>query len=144
MGKPIAPADNIAFAFPDICLTTIPPAGPVPIPYPNIAQLSDATEISDESNQELFVGGKHVLLETSSVDSSTGAEPADPSSGVTSGSQNGVCYFTQFSGSVLYGPNGAGIVRFMDTTAQNATGKDAPGNAQGMVLSSDPSVLVGD
>ncbi len=25
------------FGFPDVCLTPIPPIGPVPIPYPNIA-----------------------------------------------------------------------------------------------------------
>ncbi|TDF38691.1 DUF4150 domain-containing protein [Alteromonadaceae bacterium M269] len=144
MGKPIAPADNMAFAFPDICLTTIPPAGPVPIPYPNIAQLADAQDISDESNKELLVGGKHVLLQISSVGSSSGAEPADPSSGVTSGAQNGVCYFAQYSGSVLYGSQSAGIVRFMDATEQNAVAKDSPGNAKGMVLASNPSVLVGD
>ena len=36
MGKPIAPAKGIAFAFPDVCLT---PAGPAvaPVPYPNVA-----------------------------------------------------------------------------------------------------------
>jgi hypothetical protein len=25
------------FAFPDVCLTPIPPAGPIPIPYPNLS-----------------------------------------------------------------------------------------------------------
>ena len=144
MGKPIAPIENIAFAFPDICLTTIPPAGPVPIPYPNIAQLADAIDISNEGNKELLVGGKHVLLKISTVKSSSGAEPADPNSGVTSGVKNKICYMDQASGSVFYGGSKAGLVRFMDTTGQNAGSAQGPGNATGMVLSSNPTVLVGD
>ena len=43
---------------------------------------------------------------------------------------------TEYSGSVFY--NGKGIVRFADQTSQNN------GNAVGMVLSAEPSVMVGD
>src|SRR5690606_24415013 len=84
MGKPVAVAKNIAFAFPNICNTTIPPAGPVPLPYPNIAQLADAKPLSD-SNGDLLVKGTKVLVEDSEVDSSSGDEAADPNSGVSSG-----------------------------------------------------------
>lgn len=129
MAKPIALAKDIAFAFPNVCPTTIPPAGPVPIPYPSIAQLADATPVSDTGNQ-LFVKGTPVLLEDSEVAQTSGDEPADP------GTKSGPCTMTQFSGSVLYG--GKGIVRFGDQTAQNNN------NAVGSVLSAEPSVLVGD
>lgn len=142
MGKPVAPAENIAFAFPDICLTTVGPSV-VPIPYPNIADLGGADNISDEPNKELLVSGKHVLLKISTVAGSTGAEAANPNSGVTSGSQNGLCYMAQASGTVFYGPNKAGLVRFMDATEQNALNENSPGNAKGMVLSANPTVLIG-
>lgn len=135
MGKPVAVAKNIAFAFPNICNTTIPPAGPVPLPYPNIAQLADAKPLSD-SNGDLLVKGTKVLVEDSEVDSSSGDEAADPNSGVSSGKRSGACSMSQYSQSVLY--HGKGIVRFGDRTSQNS------GNAVGMVLSAEPSVLIGD
>ncbi|MDX5297808.1 MAG: DUF4150 domain-containing protein [Gammaproteobacteria bacterium] len=137
MGKPIAPADNIAFAFPDVCQTPVPGSSPVPIPYPNIAQLGDASGISDESDKELLVGGLHVLLMDSEFSSSTGDE-AGSSNGVSSRSISGACKVTGASGSVKYGPDGKGIARFMDSTEQN------DGNAVGFILSANPTVLVGD
>ncbi|MFC4260978.1 PAAR-like domain-containing protein [Marinobacter lacisalsi] len=137
MGKPIAPADQIAFAFPDVCNTPAPPASPVPVPYPNIAQLADAGGITNEPNQELLVGGKHVLLKDSLVDKSTGNE-AGSVGGVSNGSTIGQCTVTTASQSVKYGPEGLGIARFLDQTEQN------DGNAVGMVLSANPTVLVGD
>lgn len=135
MAKPIALAKDIAFAFPNICFTTVPPGTQVPIPYPNIAQLADATPLSD-TNGDLLVKGTKVLVEGFEVQSSSGDEPADPASGVVSGTKSGPCRFAQFSRSVLY--HGKGIVRFGDQTEQN------DGNAQGLVLSAEPSVLVGD
>ncbi len=128
MAKPIAVAKNIAFAFPNVCNTSTP-GGPVPIPYPNIAQLSDATPVSN-TGKELLVGGTHVIVEDSVVATSSGDEPAIP------GTNSGKCEMTEYSGSVFY--NGKGIVRFADQTSQNN------GNAVGMVLSAEPSVMVGD
>src|SRR5690606_15113036 len=135
MAKPVAVAKGIAFAFPNICRTTVPGAGTVPIPYPNIAQLADASPVSD-SNGELLVRGSKVLVSDSEVTSSTGDEPADPSSGVTFPARSGACSMTQYSQSVFY--HGKGIVRFGDQTSQNG------GNAVGMVMSAEPSVLIGD
>jgi len=129
MGKPVAVAKNIAFAFPNVCPTTIPPASAVPIPYPNIAQLSGAKPLSD-TNGDLLVKGTKVLVSDSETTSSSGDEPADP------GTKSGACRITQYSQSVLY--HGKGIVRFGDQTSQNN------GNAVGMVLSAEPSVLIGD
>ena len=53
---------------------------PVPIPYPNIAQLADATGTATNVN----AGGKPVVTEASSILSSTGDE-AGSNGGVTSG-----------------------------------------------------------
>jgi hypothetical protein len=138
MSKPIAPAKGIAFAFPDVCLTPAPPSpSPIPIPYPNIAQLADASPVSDESGKALLVGGDHVLLKDSTVSKSSGDE-AGSSGGVTSGVTKGECKLVQGSATVLYGPNKAGLVRSLDQTTQNS------GNAQGFVMSAFPTVLVGD
>lgn len=135
--KPIAPAQGIAFAFPDVCKTPAPPGSPVPIPYPNIAQLADATTVADD----LVVGPSalNVLVKTGSpeIPTSTGDE-AGSVGGVKSGGIKGPCEFKEASGSVVYGPNEYGIVRFMDATEQN------DGNATGFVMGAFPTVLVGD
>src|SRR5688500_7350281 len=39
-------ASGQAFAMPDVCLTPAPPAPPVPIPYPNIAMMNQASKTS--------------------------------------------------------------------------------------------------
>ncbi len=39
-----AGSSGVAPSFPDVCLTPAPPAPPIPIPYPNIAQSSDAAQ----------------------------------------------------------------------------------------------------
>jgi hypothetical protein len=137
MARPIAPAKGIAFAFPDVCRTPAPPGSPVPLPYPNVAQLNAASLRTDASGKELRAGGDHVLLKGAEVDSSTGNE-AGSSGGVVSGDTGGKCTITGASGSVVYGPEARGLVRFLDTTDQN------DGNARGLVLSAFPTVLVGD
>jgi hypothetical protein len=139
MSKPVAVAKGIAFAFPDVCLTPAPPAPPIPIPYPNIAQLDQATPVSDAGGKELLVGssGDHVLLKDGEISTSSGDE-AGSVGGVTSGTTKGKCKLGQGSGSVVYGPDGKGLVRFLDQTTQNSQ------NAQGIVLSAFPTVLVGD
>lgn len=138
MSKPIAPAKGIAFAFPDVCQTPAP-AGQVPIPYPNVAQLDQAGGVTDESGKEVLVGpgGDYVLLLEAEVGTSTGDE-AGSGGGLQSGGVKGKCKIVQASGSVIYGPQEKGVVRFMDATEQN------DGNAQGNVLATFPTVLVGD
>ena len=137
MAKPIAVAKGIAFAFPDVCQVPVG-TGMVPVPFPNIAQLSDAKPVTDEPDKELKVGGDYVLIKTSIVDVSTGDE-AGSGGGLKSGQpQAGPCEITQASETVVYGPNKDGVVRFMDTTDQNDK------NAVGFILSAVPTVMVGD
>lgn len=130
MGQPIAVKDGIAFAFPNICLT---PAGPaqVPIPYPSIAQLSDAKDASEN----VLAGGKGIILKGKTKVEKTTGDEAGTGNGVASGSQGGECTFT--AGSQTVKVNGASVVRLGDATQQNGT------NAMGTVLGGLSTVLVG-
>jgi hypothetical protein len=136
VSRPIAPATGVAFAFPDVCFTPAPPGPPVPIPYPNIAQLDSATDVSTGSGGDLLVGGMPVLLKGSSVNSTTGDQAGSQGGVKDLGKVGGPCTVVQASGSVLYG--GKGITRFGDQTEQNGS------NAVGTILSANPTVLVGD
>ncbi len=135
MSQPIAVAKGQAFAFPNVCLTPVPGSSPVPIPYPSIADLSQADDVSEN----VTVGGLGVILsEHSTVASTSGDEPGTDG-GVTSLVNGGKCTFPQGSGTVQI--NGKAVVRMGDQTQQNV-GDPGP-NAFGTVLAGDTSVLVG-
>lgn len=125
MPQPIAVKDGICFAFPDV-LQTPTPGGNVPLPYPNIARLADATATAPT----VRAGGKEVILEDSEIPSSSGGEAGTGGPG-----PNGKCTFTAASGSVF--ANGKAVVRQFDGTRQNN------GNATGMVMGGIATVLVG-
>lgn len=130
MGQPIAVTDGVAFAFPNICLTNVGTAT-VPIPYPSIAQLSDAEDVSED----VLAGGKGIILAETSKVSSTSGDEAGTDGGVISGGNSGECTFPQGSGTVKV--NGKAVVRMGDPTQQNGT------NAMGTVLGGLSSVMVG-
>jgi len=133
MAKPIATKTGICFAFPDVLLTPAPPAPDIPIPYPNIAQLSAANNASENVN----AGGKNVITEASEIPKPTsGGEPGVNGGVKDAGKHLDACTFPEFSGTVK--ANGNGIVRQFDRTDQNGT------NAVGMVMVGNPTVLVGD
>src|SRR5436190_16017426 len=60
---------GISTAFPDVCKTPTP-AGPVPIPYPNIAQSSDTAD----GSSTVKVDGNPIMLKSSNFKMSTGDE----------------------------------------------------------------------
>lgn len=132
MGMPATTkkSGDICFAFPDVCLTPAPPGPNVPIPYPNIGQLGDATGEATT----VKIGGNATITEKSKIGESTGDE-AGTGGGVTSGVTRGEVVFTTFSKTVK--AEGGGIVRLGDTTQQNKK------NAVGTVLGGEPTVLVG-
>lgn len=138
MGLPIATNKSgfICFAFPDVCLTPAAPS-PVPIPYPNIGQLADATLVSDTSTGtgEVKVGGNYVILAKKSEIPTTTGDEAGSVGGVTSGTTKGKVEFTQGSATVKI--HGQHVVRMTDPTTQNNK------NANGTVLGGVPNVLVG-
>ena len=125
MPQPIAVADGICFAFPDILQTPIGTAT-APVPYPNIAQLADAIGTASSVN----AGGKAVIVEDSEIPSSSGGE-----AGTGEPEQNLKCTFTSFSGTVF--ANGKKVVRQFDSTSQNND------NAVGQVMTGLATVLVG-
>ncbi len=128
MGFPIATnGGGICFAFPDVCNTPIPSGPTVPVPYPNIGQLSDAKGTSSKVN----VGGNPVILKDSEIPTTSGDEAG--TGGPGPGKE---VIFTSSSNSVKI--NDKFVVRMTDTTTQNA------GNAVGIVLGGVSNVLCGD
>ena len=55
--------------FPDVCKTPAPPAPPVPIPYPNLAESSDASDTATSVEAD----GQKIMLKKSVFSTSTGA-----------------------------------------------------------------------
>lgn len=54
---------GMSIAFPDVCKTPAPPAGPIPIPYPNIAKSSDTTggptKVTTDGEMPMVKGAKY-------------------------------------------------------------------------------------
>jgi hypothetical protein len=55
---------GLSIVFPDVCKTPAPPAPPVPIPYPNIGQASDATggptSVTTDGAMPMVKGAKYM------------------------------------------------------------------------------------
>lgn len=104
-------------AFPDVCLSPpSPPAGPIPIPYPNFGMASDTTS----GCTSVIVKGKEAGKKNASKYSTIkGDEPATNSfgAGVVSHKINGPLYFAAYSFDVMF--EGSGAERFMDLTTTN-------------------------
>ena len=84
-------------AFPDVCLSPpSPPAGPIPIPYPNTAFAKDTTS----GSKKVKISKKEVMLKNKSYfKKSTGDEAATKSlgMGVVTHQIQGKVYFTSWS-----------------------------------------------
>lgn len=104
-------------AMPDVCLSPpTPPAGPVPIPYPNFSKASD---ISD-GTRTVQIGGEQVSIKNSSnYKSSNGDEAATKSlgMGVTSHKLGNTTYFAAWSSDVKF--EGENATRQLDLTTAN-------------------------
>jgi hypothetical protein len=111
-------------AFPDVCLSPpSPPAGPLPIPYPNTGFASDTTD----GSKSVTVSGKEVMLKDKSYfKKSTGDEAATKTlgMGVVTHQITGKVYFTSWSMDVKIESENA--VRFMDLTTHDHM--SIPGN----------------
>lgn len=104
-------------AMPDVCLSPpSPPAGPVPLPYPNFAQDSD----TDDGSKTVIVGGKEVMLKDKSFfKKCTGDEAATKSlgQGTLTHVIGGKVYFISWSMDVEF--EGENVVRHLDSTTSN-------------------------
>ena len=98
------------FAFPDVCKTPTPPGAPVPIPYPNIAMLNQASG-GTLSSKVKIVGNKAATQDTE-ITMSSGDE-AGSLGGVVSNKIKGSAKFKQGSSKVKIEGKGAAYLGAM-------------------------------
>lgn len=84
---------GMAMGMPDVCKTPTP-AGPVPVPYPNIVQLPMAN--IGTTTKKVTASGQKIILKKTVVPISTGDE-AGSAAGVISGTIKGEAKFTRVS-----------------------------------------------
>lgn len=106
-------SNGVTIAFPDVCKTPAPPAPPVPIPYPNVAQSMD----SDKTAKKVFCDGEKVCHKESNFKRSTGDEPG-VLKGVVSNKVMDKAEFVNFSFDVFF--EGKNAVRALDLMLHNA------------------------
>ena len=103
---------GVTIAFPDVCKTPSP-AGPIPIPYPNIAQSTDTAQ----GSKKVKCDGNPVCLENSNFSMSTGDEAGNAGGGVVSNKIKGKAEFVNFSFDVKF--EGKGVARALDLMLHN-------------------------
>lgn len=121
------------FAFPDVCLTPAPPAPPIPVPYPNIAMVNQATKVSTKVK---FVN-KEVCTLKAEIPKSSGDE-AGTNGGVMSG-QN-MQKVTYKKGSAKVKVEGQSVVHLTSMTGQNGASANNPAGLQ--IAPSQTKVIV--
>jgi hypothetical protein len=104
--------NGTTIAFPDVCKTPSP-GGPIPIPYPNIAQSSD----TDKGTKKVKVDGKPVCIADSNFKMSTGDEAGTAGGGVASNKTKGKAEFVNYSFDVSF--EGKGVARSFDLMLHN-------------------------
>ena len=107
-----AGSGGVAAAFPDVCKTPTP-GGPVPIPYPNVAQSSD----TDKGTKKVSVAGNPVCVKDSNFKTSTGDEAGTAGGGVASSKTKGKAEFVNFSFDVKF--EGKNVARAFDLMLHN-------------------------
>jgi len=105
-------SNGIATAFPDVCKTPSP-AGPVPIPYPNIAQSTDTAQ----GSKKVKADGNPVMLKGSNFKMSSGDEAGSAGGGVSSNTIKGKAEFVNYSFDVKI--EGKNVPRLGDMMLQN-------------------------
>lgn len=110
-----AKSNGITMAFPDVCKTPAPPAGPIPIPYPNIAQSTDTAS----GTSQVKCDGNPVCIQGSNFSKSNGDE-AGSVGGVVSSCIQGKAEFVNYSFDVQF--EGKGACRLADLLVQNKGG----------------------
>lgn len=106
-----ADSGGTTIAFPDVCKTPSP-AGPIPIPYPNIAKSSDTAKGAGTVKCD----GNPVCVKDSNFSTSTGDE-AGSAGGVVSSKTKGKAEFVNFSFDVKF--EGKNVPRAFDLMLHN-------------------------
>ena len=123
---------GISPSFPDVCKTPSP-AGPVPIPYPNIAMSSD----SSKGSKTVKIDKKEVTLKDSEITMSTGDE-AGAAQGVASNKIKGKASYLNFSFDVKI--DGKNVVRLLDPAQTN---QGSPANTASPAIGQAPVIAIG-
>jgi Toxin PAAR-like domain len=111
-------------AMADVCLSPpSPPAGPVPIPYPNTAMASDT---SDGSKTVKITGAEVGLKNKSMYKKSTGDEAATKTLGMGVVSHNITGPMRHVAWSMDVKIEGENVIRHMDLTTHNHTNPPQP------------------
>lgn len=123
-----AGSGKVIAAFPDVCLSPpSPPAGPLPIPYPDTSFAKD----TKNGSKTVKIKKKEIMLKNKSFYKSSplGDEAATRSfgSGVVSHSITGKTYFTMWSMDVK--TEGNNVDRHIDITTSNHSGQMPPNEA---------------
>lgn len=105
-------SNGTSVAFPDVCKTPSP-AGPIPIPYPNIAKSSDTAK----GSKTVTVEGNPPCLKDSHFSTSTGDEGGTAGGGVVSGKTQGKAEFVNYAFDVKI--EGKNVARAMDLMLHN-------------------------
>ena len=111
-------------AIPDTCKTPTP-AGPVPVPYPNIANCPTAQ--SSTCSSKVLINGMKAFNQKTVYPTSSGDE-AGSAGGLVSNKIKGKVKYTSGSTSVYI--QGPPAVRLNDTTAHNGSPPNAPMGSQ--------------
>ena len=107
-----ADSGGVTIAFPDVCKTPSP-AGPIPIPYPNIAKSSDTAK----GASTVKCDGNPVCVKDSNFSMSTGDEAGSAGGGVVSNNIKGKAEFVNFSFDVKF--EGKNVPRAFDLMLHN-------------------------
>ena len=105
-------SNGVTVAFPDVCKTP-GPAGPVPIPYPNVAKSSDTAK----GTKKVSVEGNPVCVKDSHFSTSTGDEAGTAGGGVASSKTKGKAEFVNYSFDVQF--EGKNVARALDLMLHN-------------------------
>src|SRR5579871_3962383 len=74
--------DGQCMIFPDVCKTPAPPAPPIPIPYPNIAMLTQID--GGTASDKVKIVGKKTATKDTEITESSGDEAGNAGGGVIS------------------------------------------------------------
>jgi hypothetical protein len=122
-------------AFPDACKTPTP-GGPVPMPYPNIAQLAQAN--SGTCSQKVKIQNKNAVVKDSEITMSSGDEAGSAGGGVVSNMIKGSCKFKR--GSSKAKAEGKPMCYITCTVGHNGNNANMPAGAQ--IAPSQTKVLI--
>ncbi len=103
---------GMSIAFPDVCKTPSP-AGPIPIPYPNIGKASDTSK----GPKKVKTDGAMPMTKGAKYSMSTGDEAGSAGGGVVSSKSKGACEFMMYSFDVKF--EGKNVCRMGDPLFHN-------------------------